>query len=186
VTVNSLFHARRSPKAFSPDAISQAELDVLLGAARLAPSSYNEQPWRFIVVTREDQDAFNRFLGLLLEKNRHWAQTASALILAVAKTEFSHNGTANRHSWYDVGQAVASLTLQATDLGISVHQMAGYDREQALAAFNIPAGYEPVAAIALGHATTQLSGGHIRRPLSEIAFRSDWGKPWTSETFSAA
>ena len=186
MTVHSLIHKRRSPRGFAPGNVSSEQIELLLEAARLAPSSFNEQPWRFIVVTREDREAFDRFLGLLMEKNREWAQTASALILSVAKTGFSHNGTPNRHSWYDVGQAVASMTLEATDLGLSVHQMAGYDRDKARAAFNIPAGYEPVSAIAIGHAPSQAPGGHVRRPVSEIAFGPEWGKPWKPVELNSA
>jgi nitroreductase len=183
--VNPLFYRRRSPRGFSAGSLRADEMHALLEAARLAPSSFNEQPWRFIIVTREDGEAFERFLDLLVPKNREWARTASALILAVAKTSFSHNGVPNRHAWYDAGQAVASLTLQATDLGISVHQMAGYDHEQARAAFHLPDGYEPVTAIALGRAPGQSVGGHQRRPLSEIAFRGDWGKPWLAAELAA-
>ncbi len=151
---------------------------MLLEAARLAPSSYNEQPWRFIVVPREDSEAFNRFLDVLMPKNREWANTASVLILATVKTNFTHNGAPNRHAWYDVGQAVASMTLQATDLGLSVHQMGGFDRELARVAFHIPEGYEPAVAVAIGRAPEQQAGGHVRHPVSEIAFEGDWGKPW--------
>ena len=107
--------------------------------------SYNEQPWRFVVARREDSEGFGRLLDTLVDQNRKWARNAPVLALSVAKADFTHSGRPNRHAWYDVGQAAAYLTLQATELGLYVHQMAGFDPVKARQLLNIPEGYEPAA-----------------------------------------
>jgi nitroreductase len=164
------------------------ELRKLFEAARSAPSSYNEQPWRFVVATREDTEGFARLLETLVEKNRAWAQHAPALMLSIAKLDFTHNGQRNRHALYDVGQAAAYLTLQATALDLFVHQMAGFDAEKARKLLKVPEGYEPAAMMALGYlrdsesmqdATRQHDRPRrARKPLDSLVFEGMWGGPW--------
>ena len=125
--IHELLEKRFSPYKYSSRAVKPEDLRKLFEAARSAPSSYNEQPWRFVVATRQDTDAFESMLQTLVERNREWAQHAPVLVLSVAKLEFTHNGKPNRHAFYDVGQAAAYLTIQATALGLYVHQMAGFD-----------------------------------------------------------
>jgi len=161
----------------------------LFEAARSAPSSYNEQPWRFVVATREDAEGFTRLLETLAEKNRAWAQHAPVLMLSIAKLDFTHNGQRNRHALYDVGQAAAYLTLQATALDLHVHQMAGFDAARARQLLGIPQGYEPVAVMAVGYlggpeAAPELQRHHnqpqrARKPLDSLAFDGIWGKLWS-------
>ena len=188
--VHGLLERRYSPYAFSPRPVEPEKLRQLFEAARSAPSSYNEQPWRFVVARREDAEGFGRLLDTLVERNRQWARNAPVLVLSVAKVDFTHSGQPNRHAWYDVGQAAAYLTLQATELGLYVHQMAGFDPVKARQLLNIPEGYEPAAMMAVGYQddsgplaeSRQLDGTRRpRKPLDTLLFEGTWAKPWPSE-----
>jgi nitroreductase len=172
--------ARRwSPRAFSPRPVEPAKLAGLFEAARWAPSSYNAQPWTFIVATREDAEGYNRLLSTLVDKNRQWAQQAPVLILAVAKLAFDHVPQPNRHALYDLGQAVANLTVQATSLDLYVHQMGGFDPRLARELFAIPAGFEPVAVLALGYleGEQEAPADRTRKALSDFVYSGSWGRP---------
>jgi nitroreductase len=183
--MHELLEKRWSPVAFSPRSVEPSKLRSVLEAARWAPSSFNEQPWVFLVSTKDDREAYERLLGCLAEGNRVWAQHAPVLMLSVAKLHFALNGKPNRHALHDVGAASAYLTMQATALGLYVHQMAGYDVERARREFSIPSGYEPAAAIALGYLgddtvlPEKLRGRspltRNRKPLSEFVFSGSWG-----------
>ena len=180
-----LIQKRWSPVAFSPRPVEAEKLRLLLEAARWAPSSFNEQPWVYLVATKEDPENFARMLGCLLEGNRTWAQYAPVLMLSVAKLNFALNGKPNRHALHDVGAASAYLTVQATALGLFVHQMAGYNVEGARQEFSIPADYEPGAAMALGYLgddaalPEKLRGrsaaARKRKPLDDFVFTGRWG-----------
>jgi nitroreductase len=149
--VHDLIRKRWSPRAFSNQSVPERVLSSLFEAARWAPSCFNEQPWDFIIANKDDSDAFSKMLGCLTERNQAWAKEAGVLIIAVAKIDFDHNGAPNRHAHYDTGQAVAGLTVQATALGIQLHQMAGFSPDQARKIYAIPQGHEPLTAIALGY-----------------------------------
>jgi len=175
LALHELIRKRRSPAAFSAEPIPPEELESLLEAARWAASSYNEQPWRFVVADRSrDPEGFARVVSTLAPVNAAWAAGAPVLIAAAAKTGFSHNGKPNHHAHYDTGAAVAQLTLQATALGIGVHQMGGFDAGKARAALNIPEGFEPVVVLAVGYPAEGPSRPRQRRPLSELVFHGDW------------
>jgi nitroreductase len=186
--VQELLEKRFSPYAFSSRPVEAEKLRKLFEAARTAPSSYNEQPWRFVVATRQVPEAFERLLETLTERNRQWARHAPVLVLSVAKLDFTHNGKPNRHAWYDAGQAAAYLTLQATELGLYVHQMAGFDSEKARQLLEIPEGYEPAAMMAVGYLgdpesmqeapRQQDRPRRARKPLDSILFEGRWGEPW--------
>jgi len=105
--IHELLEKRFSPYAFSSRPVEGEELRKLLEAARSAPSSYNEQPWRFVLATRRDREAFERLLQTIAERNREWAHHAPVLVLSVAKLDFTHSGKPNRHAFYDVGQAAS-------------------------------------------------------------------------------
>ena len=145
-----LLAQRRSPYAYSPRPVEPEKLRRLFQAARWAPSSYNEQPWSFLVATRENPEEYHRLLGTLIEFNQQWAGQAPVLVLAVAKLALERDGRTNRHSYYDLGQAVADLTVQAMAEGLFVHQMGGFDAAKARQLFHIPEGYEPVTVMAIG------------------------------------
>ena len=182
--------ARRwSPRAFRDDPVEPEKLGSLLEAARWAPSSFNEQPWRFLVaVRRDDPEAFEKLSSCLLEGNRSWAGRAPVLLLTVAKTYFGDDPTRkNRHAWHDVGLATAQMVLQAAALGLSTHLMAGFDRDRARELLAIPDGYEPVAVMAVGYRgdpetlppdlRERETAPRARKPLEEIAFGGRFGAP---------
>ncbi|MFH5832594.1 nitroreductase family protein [Halalkalibaculum sp. DA3122] len=173
--VHPLIQQRWSPRSFSGEAVDPDLLRQLFDAARWAPSSYNEQPWRFIVATRDHPEEYEQLLDILNPGNRRWAQEAPVLILTVVKTIFSGSGSPNRSARHDLGQAVAYLTLEAMNHDIYLHQMAGIDLGAARDVFNIPEGYEPFTGIALGYlGEAEPSSGRSRKKLDEIAFRGDW------------
>ncbi len=149
--IHELLQRRWSLLAFSQQPVEKEKLCCLLEAARWAASSYNEQPWHFIVATQENPEEFQRLLSCLAEGNQIWAQNAPVLMLSVAKLYFEKNHTENRHAFHDVGAAACSLAIEATSLGLFIHQMAGFDVSKARKLYNIPEGYEPVAAIAIGY-----------------------------------
>ena len=177
---------RWSPRSFADREVSAALLHKVFEAARWAASSYNEQPWRFLVGTR-GSSTYEKILHSLVEFNQNWARTAPVLILGVAKTKFSHNGAENRMTFYDLGAAASYLTLQAAALGLATHQMAGFDPETARKALEIPAEYTIGAVITLGYQGEPAALNHpgmieqetsprTRKPLSEIVF-DEWDKP---------
>ncbi len=141
---------RRSLLAFSTKPVEQIVLDTLFEAARWAPSSFNEQPWRFLYAHRTDA-AYRRFLDCLVEANRVWAGNAPVLLLTVAKTFYEYNHNPNGFALYETGMAMGNLLAQATEMGLVVHQMGGYSKEQAIKTLGIPDGYEPVAMAAIGY-----------------------------------
>ncbi len=148
--LHELLLRRRSPRAYDTRPIEPAALRSLFDAARWAASSNNGQPWRFIVGEQGTDDAaFDRLLGTLGEKNARWAQHVPVLILAVAKLH-TYAGR-EQHALYDLGLAIGNMTTQATALGLALHQMGGFDLARAREEFDIPAGYEPVAMIAVGY-----------------------------------
>lgn len=185
--IHDLLRQRWSSRAFDDRPIEPEKLRSLCEAARWAPSSNNEQPWRFIVANKDYETEWNRLLACLVEGNRKWAYRAPVLILSVASLNFEDDSTPNRHAFYDTGMAVENLVLQATALGLSAHQMAGFDVEKARADLKIPSGYEPVAMIAVGYPGDLASlpdrlrerelQPRSRRPISEWTFSGQWGEP---------
>src|SRR6266568_9079761 len=149
--IHDLLRRRWSPRAFSDRRVEPDKLRSLWEAARWAPSSFNEQPWSFIVATKEDEAEYARLLSCLVEGNIQWAQHAPVLMVSVAGLSFEKDGKPNRHAFHDVGQAAANLTVQATALGLMVHQMAGILPDKVRALYGVPEQYEPVAGIALGY-----------------------------------
>ena len=132
-----LFHTRWSPRSFADREVDHGDLTRVFEAARWAASSYNEQPWRFLVGTR-GSEAYKKIFDSIGAFNQAWAKSAPVLILNAAKTKFSHNDTPNRVALYDLGAASSYLTLQAAALGLVTHQMAGFDAGAARKAFAIP------------------------------------------------
>src|SRR5258707_13955736 len=147
--VHNLSLERWSPRAFADKPVPQDVLRSIFEAARWAPSSSNEQPWAYIVATRDDKDNFEKMLSVLVEFNANWAKSAPVLAIAVAQLAFAKNNAPNRNAQYDTGAATALLSVEATAQGLAVHQMAGFDPEKARQVFGIPSGWEAIAAIAI-------------------------------------
>ncbi len=145
-----IFHHRWSARAFADREVSREDLRRVFEAARWAPSSYNEQPWRYIVGTR-GTETHKKVADSLVPFNRSWAQRAPVLILGVAKARFSHDNSPNSYAVFDLGAASAYLVLQAAALGLTTHQMAGFDREKARKLLVIPEAYDFGSVIALGY-----------------------------------
>jgi nitroreductase len=190
--INQLLKKRWSPRAFANAPIDREDLLRLFEAARWSPSSGNQQPWSFVVVTNQDPQAHHDFVGTLTGQNPVWAQHAPVLVLGVVQRERAP-GKPNRYAMYDLGQAVANLTVQATELGLSVRQMGGFDHDKARQTFGIPEEYDPVVSIAIGYAGSieDLPGGMAeqeraprhRKEIEEFVFGSEWGR--TFDVYSA-
>jgi nitroreductase len=183
--INEFIQNRWSPRAFTDKVVSPETLRSIFEAARWAPSSNNEQPWAYIVETHSDKAGYEKLLGTLVEFNAGWAKNAPVLAIAVSNLYFSKNGTPNRNAHYDTGAATAMLSVEATVHGVSVHQMAGFDPEKARKAFNIPLGWEAIAALAIGYIGDPLSlpeklkerelAPRVRKPLNEFVMAGHWG-----------
>ncbi len=184
--IHELLRRRWSPLAFSEQRVNPETIGSLLEAARWAPSSFNEQPWSFIVATKDDPAEYERLLGCLIEFNQQWARKAPVLMLTVASLKFARNQKDNRHAFHDVGLAAANLVVQATSLGLVVHQMAGILPDKAREVFGIPEGHEAVTGIALGYPgdaakldeklRRREQAPRSRKPLVEFVFTGRWGQ----------
>ena len=148
--IESLFVRRWSPRAMSGESFSEQELFTLFEAARWAPSTYNEQEWRFLYA-RRDTPSWPLFFDLLVEANRAWCQNAALLAVILAHKVFQKNGKPNPVHVFDCGLAFQNLSLQGTAMGLVVHGMAGFDFEKARTALAVPDDYAVVAMFAAGH-----------------------------------
>jgi nitroreductase len=148
--IHDLLQHRWSPRAFADRDVEPAKLQSLFEAARWAPSSYNAQPWHFVIAARNEPEAFQRLLSCLVEFNQGWAKAAPVIGISVAKLNLD-DGNPNRHAYHDLGQAAANLAIEAAAEGLQLHQMAGILIDQAREVLSIPAGYDPVAGFALGY-----------------------------------
>lgn len=185
VALHELIRNRWSPRAFSEKSVPHEVLRSLFEAARWAPSSNNEQPWAYLVATKDEPENFAKMLSVLVEFNAAWAKRAPVLTLSVAHLKTQREGKPNRVALHDVGSATAQLTFEANARGLQVHQMAGFDAEKARQAFSIPADWEPVAAIAIGYPGDPESlpeklrerelATRTRKPLREFVMTGNWG-----------
>lgn len=176
---------RWSPRAFADRDISASDLRTIFEAGRWAPSSYNEQPWRFFLGHR-GSETYHKIFDALVPSNQAWAQSAPVLVLGVCKTRFSHNDTPNNYAAHDLGAAMAYMALQATVLGLAAHQMAGFDWGKARESFAIPETYAIGSVMALGYQgdlsdlperyQAQEQSPRSRKPLSEIVLEN-WDRP---------
>ncbi|MDR3721522.1 MAG: nitroreductase family protein [Candidatus Acidoferrales bacterium] len=185
--IHDLISHRWSPRAFDGRAVEPEKLRSLFEAARWAASSYNAQPWSFIVATKDDPENYKKVLSSFVEFNQSWAKSAPVVAISVAAHKMPHDGSQNRHAFHDVGQAAATLALEATSLGLQVHQMAGIIPDKAREVFGIPENFEAVAGIALGYPGDPMTlpegrlrdnetGKRERKPASEFVFTGKWGQ----------
>lgn len=187
VPILPILAERWSTLAFMPKPVDQAHVRALFEAARWAASSYNDQPWSFVIAGREQSAEFSRLLGLLMPANQIWAQHAGLLVLTVAKLIGTRTGQPNRHAYHDVGLATQNMVIQAQALGLACHQMGGFDQQRARDELQIPAGHDPVTAIAIGYPGTladldpslheRQQGARTRKPLEQVVFRGTFGQP---------
>ena len=185
--IHPLLAERWSPYAFSARGVPVSDLLVLLEAARWAPSSYNAQPWRFIVARREEPDAFEKVLSCLVPFNRSWARHAPVIALGLVRAGSPEGGSPNPVSAHDLGLAAANLVLEATHRGLAVHQMSGIVADRIRQAYALPDDALPVTALAIGYAAPltatpeewqdRQARPRERRRLPEFVFGSRWGEP---------
>jgi nitroreductase len=183
--MHDLIRDRWSPRAFSDRAIAPADLCSLFEAARWAPSSSNEQPWAFIIAPKHDHANFTKALQPLVEFNVNWAKHAAVLGFAVSELAFAKNKAPNRNAQYDTGASMALLSIEAASRGILVHQMAGFDPDTAREVFEIPAGWDAIAAFAMGYPGDPASlpqpyrdretAPRVRKPIREFVMSGKWG-----------
>lgn len=147
--IEDLFWHRFSPRALSGEALTEEAVLTVLEAARFAPSAFNEQPWRFIYSLKDDK-AWYETLDCLVEFNQSWAKKSGALLIVLAKNNFSQNNKVNHTAKFDTGAAWQNLALQARALGLVAHGMSGFDYEKLKEKFKISDDFSIIATIALG------------------------------------
>jgi len=185
--VQELIAGRWSPYAFDSRPVPLSDLQSVFEAARWAPSSYNEQPWSYIIATKDDPKEFERLLSCLIEGNRNWAKDAPVLALGVVSLKFKSTGQENRAAIHDLGLAAGNLVFEATARNLMVHQMIGILPEKARETYNIPAGHEAWTALAIGYLGSGAdlpdrlrqrdSTPRQRKRLNEFVFARQWGNP---------
>lgn len=186
-SIHELIKKRWSPRAFSDKPVEAEMIRRLFDAARWAPSSYNEQPWRFIYASKSEEKEFGRLSRVLNEYNAKWATNAPLLLLTVVKQHFEGNGKPNRVAEHDLGAAMSYLTFEATANDLYVHQMAGILPEKANELYEIPEGFTPYTMAAIGYLgepdqlpenfqESELSE-RSRLDIDEIAFQGSWKEP---------
>lgn len=183
--IHSAIVERWSPYGYSDRPVSAADLRSLFEAARWAASSYNEQPWSYILATQANPGEFEAMLSCLGEPNRVWARAAPALALGCARLAFSRNGKPNGVALHDLGLASGNLCLEATARGLCVHQMAGILPDRAREVYGVPEGVQILTALAIGYAADPATlpdelaqrdrAPRARKPLAEFVFSARWG-----------
>ncbi len=184
--VHEFITARWSPYAWANRSVAASDLAALFEAARWAPSSYNEQPWRWIVARREDPAAHARLLSTLVAGNQAWAKHAPVLAIGLTATTFARNGKPNKAAHHDLGLAAGNLCLEASARGLAVHQMIGIEPERVRELYAVPENVEPLTGLAIGYAgdAASLPDGlrerdlapRGRKPLRELAFEGRFGQ----------
>ena len=187
-TINELMRHRWSPRVFDKDRrVEREKILTMLEAARWSPSCFNDQPRYFLVFDESNEDALGRARDCLVDGNA-WAREAPVLMLSVARDTFEKNGKPNRWAQHDTGLATENLLLEAVEIGLVAHAMAGYDADRARSEFGIPEGFTSIAMIAVGYPyrgkledldekrrAKELSP-RLRKPIGEIAFAGSWGR----------
>jgi nitroreductase len=185
--IHDLIARRWSPYAFADRSVTEIDLRSLFEAARWAASSFNEQPWRYIVATKAAPQEFERVLSCLVEGNQVWAKNAPVLALGCTSLKFALNGKPNDAALHDLGLASGSLTFEATARGLFVHQMIGIIPDKVREVFAVPDDFRPLTGLAIGYLADagtlpeKLRSRDIaprgRRSLAEFVFGGSWGAP---------
>jgi len=184
--VHELITKRWSPVGFATRNVSTSDLCSLFEAARWAASSFNEQPWNFLIATKDNEEEFTKALSCLVEANQVWAQAASALVFCGTSLLFGRNNKPNSAALHDLGLAVGNLSLEATARGLSVHQMIGILPDRALELYSVPDNFQIVTALAIGYATDPANlpeslrqrdeAPRRRKRLTDFVFSGKWGQ----------
>jgi nitroreductase len=184
-SIHELLARRWSPYAFADQAVSEDDLRSLFEAARWAASSYNEQPWSYIVATKANPAEFERLLSCLVEGNQAWARAAPVLALVCTSLHFARNGKRNAAAVHDLGLASGNLTMEATARGLYVHQMIGILPDKARELHQIPESVEPKTGLAIGYAADPAAlpekyrerdlATRTRKPPADFVFAGQWG-----------
>ena len=187
--VHELIARRWSPYGFDERPVAPEDVCSLFEAARWAASSFNEQPWRYIVARRAEAGEFGRLLSCISERNRTWARSAPVLALGAVRLHFERNGAPNAVALHDLGLAAGNLSLEATARGLFVHQMRGILPDRAREIYCVPPGFEVVTGLAIGYAARPEAleeplrardlSPRARRPLGQFVFSGEWGEPAT-------
>ena len=173
--IETLFLKRWSPRSLRGE-VSEPELNRLFEAARWAPSTYNEQEWRYLFA-RQGGEHWDTFFNLLVEGNKAWCHLASVLVVVLSKKTFTKNGKPNPVHTFDAGLSAMALMLQAAAMGLVAHGMAGFDRSKARSDLQVPDDFDPEAMIAIGRPgdtdelPENLRGGEVpsgRRKIAEF------------------
>jgi nitroreductase len=185
--VEDLLLSRWSPRSYTEQPVSDADLKTLFTAASWAASSYNEQPWRF-VVGRKGDETYRKIFDSLAPMNQAWAKSAPVLFASFGKKSFTQSGQPNGYALHDTGAASATLSLQAQALGMHTHGMGGFDKETLRAFFGVPSEFEVGACWALGYLgdpdnvpdalKEAEKAPRTRKPLESFVF-TDWEQPAT-------
>ncbi|MBN3875009.1 MULTISPECIES: nitroreductase family protein [unclassified Nostoc] len=183
--IHELLAERWSPYAFQDRPVSEADLRSLFEAARWSASSYNEQPWNYLIATKDNSDQFQQLLSCLVEGNQIWAKDAPVLALAIVSLKFTRNHKDNRAAIHDLGAASSNLTVEATARGIYIHQMIGILPDKARDLFNIPEDFEAWTGMAIGYQGDPMTlpdglkerdlTPRQRKPLDQFVFSGQWG-----------
>lgn len=180
--VLSTIKKRWSPRAFSTEIPDVQILRRMFEASRWAASSYNEQPWRFIIGIKGKTDTYERIFSTLKSNNQEWASSAPILMINCCKMTFTHKGKENRCAAYDTGAAVAQMILQLQSEGVLARQIAGFFPAQAIAAFNIPEDFRPICAMAIGYSNNSDNSinealpTRVRNSFDDFIFTDSWNK----------
>ena len=185
--IHKVLAERWSPYAFQKRSVSQADLCSLFEAARWSASSYNEQPWSYIVATQENPHHFQQLLSCLDEFNQTWAKDAPVLALGIVSLKFTLGGKPNRAAHHDLGAATGNLAVEATIRGICVHQMIGILPDKARDLFEIPPDFEAWTGMAIGYPNDPMAlpdtlkerdlSIRQRKPLEKFVFSGRWSDP---------
>ncbi len=184
--ISPLFVNRWSPRAMSGEEMSDAELMPLFEAARWAPSSNNNQPWRFVIAKRNTPE-WKKLFELMGEFNQNWTKNAAALVVVISKNTFDHNGQPALTHSFDSGSAWVCLALEAAHRGLVAHGMQGFDYDKAKKELNVPTDHSVEAMVAIGklgkkealpREMREREVPSDRKPLSDLIFKGEFGRKY--------